>query len=320
MTRQYALDGSALDHALDLMSRGAPEQTGRARAALEVLLQGVRTSCWPEVAWAFSELTPNGFPIELTFSTIAGHTIRYVVEIAGPETPEQQRLGEAFRLYRQLAGRAASREVERAMLEMQSGHELFYGAWFGGAHGPTADRYKIYAEVPKGAYLGKFLPGVCTGFGPLPHCPTRPVMLGLQPETDVREIYFRAANLAPQDIGRLLWSNQLGHRYCETLELIDCTAGRPGATAALEGFSLAFECDRVRAVSLFADSKVLFGSDANVRRTLLQLARSRNWALEGYEQVTQMLQYCYDRVRHQGVIAWIISNEGSIEVRIGLTP
>src|SRR5215471_17664294 len=259
-----ARDGSALEYALECMAKNAPEQTRRARRALNVLLKKVRASSWPEVAWQFSTLTPDGFPAELTFSSHPGHIVRYATEIGGPEMPEQEHLGEAFRLYHILAGNPVSAEAEQAMHAVQAGRELAYGAWFGGAHTKTRDRYKIYAEVPKDADIDEFLPGIFRGAMPLAQCGSRPVMLGYQPETEMREVYFRAANLAPEDIGRLLWSNKLAHRYRETLELIEATAGRPGATGALAGFSLAFNCDpTAKAVSLFTEARFLFGSDAN---------------------------------------------------------
>ncbi len=319
----------ALDYALDRMSECAPVQTRRARGALDVLLRGVRTSPWPEVAWAFSQLTPDGFPVELTFSSEPGNTVRYALEVAGPEMPEHQRVREAFRLYQTLAGHPASSDVEQSMLEMQTDQELFYGAWFGGAHGTDSDRYKIYAEVPKSAFLetlskdrlGRLVPCDLTQGPLLTHCRSFPVMLGFQPDTGVRELYFRAAGLAAEDLGRLLWNNGLAHRYQETLELMRATCGRPGAIAAIQGFSLAGDAAHtVKAISLFTDAYVVFGPDAHARRTLLQVARLQNWPLELYEQATRPLQDREDLLRHQGVIAWIVSDQGPIEVRIGLRP
>src|SRR5215510_30232 len=257
-----ARDGSALEFALECMAKNAPEQTRRARRALDLLLKNVRISSWPEVAWQFSGLTPDGFPLELTFSSQPGHAIRYATEIGGPEMPEQERLGEAFRLYHMLASHTVSAQTEQAMRAVQAGRELAYGAWFGGAHTSASDRYKIYAEVPKGACVDKFLPGIVNGDLPLQHCHSRPVMLGYQPDSEIREVYFRAASLEQADIGNLLWSHNFNHQYQETLELIEATAGRPRATAALQGFSLAFNSgSTVEAVSLFAEAEVLFGSD-----------------------------------------------------------
>src|SRR5437763_11728590 len=251
----YAHCGSVLDDTLDVLSRCCPGPAMRARAALEVLLRSVRGSSWPEVAWVFSELTPQGFPVELTFSLLASDEVRYTVEPAGPEMPEPERIREAFRLYRVLSGCQASVEVQRAVLEMQAGRRLFYGAWFGGVHGSASDRYKIYAEVPDGASLERLVPDVVKDGLPLPHCHSVPVMFGYQPDRDVREVYFRARGLATEDLGWLLWRSTLGHRYCEMLELIEATCGRPGMPAAIQGFSLASDRHRgIRAVSVFANA------------------------------------------------------------------
>src|SRR5215813_4077818 len=132
------------------MSVCAPEETQRARASLEIALGGVRNSIWPEVAWIFSGLTPGGFPVDFTFSSLGDSDIRYTVEAAGPETPEHDRIHHAFRIYRALAGGhalTAASEAEDALAAMQQGRELKFGACVGAVHSREDDRYKIYAEI-----------------------------------------------------------------------------------------------------------------------------------------------------------------------------
>ena len=314
-------DGSALDCALERMEREAPEQTRRARCALDVLLHGVRNSAWPDVAWLFSPLMPDGFPVEMTFSSLPEPVVRYASEVAGPEMPESDRLKEAFRLYHVLTSRRASAHAEQAMLAMQAGHELLYGAWFGGAHTESQERYKIYAEVPSGAHVDEFLPGIFSAGIPPLHCHPRPVMLGYQPDTDMREIYFRVSGLAPEDVGKLLSKAGLSHRYRETLELLQVTARRPQAVGSLRGFSLVFNgTSKSKAVSFFTEGLLLFGSDANARRSLLETAQARSWSLAGYEQVTQAHQNRNSVAGHQGVIAWIVSQDKPVELRISVRP
>lgn len=311
---------SALEHALRCLEGTLPNETRRARRALDVLLQGLRASSWPGAAWLFSELTPDGFPIELTFSSRPEPAVRYAVEIAGPEMHEQQRLLEAFRLFHRLTGHLASSETEQIMSSLQEGHELAYGAWFGGAHTKDRDRYKIYAEVAKGACVEGFFPGAPARGVPLDHCQAEPVMLGYQPESDTRELYFRTAKLMPEDVGRLLWKNNLSHRYQETMNLMRAVAGRP-ATSALAGFSLAWNGTATeKAISLYTEPRFLFGSDANVRRAMLRLAQTYCWPLPGYEQVTYSHRNCEDSYGNQGVIAWIISAANPVELRISVRP
>jgi len=96
---------------------------------------------------------------------------------------------------------------------------------------------------------------------------------------------------------------------------------RSALPPAISGFSIARGPDgRVSAVSLFAVAWVLFGSDANIRRTLLELGRRHNWDLKMYEQATEVLQDRDSLVTHHGIIAWIAKPEAPVELRIGLTP
>ena len=320
MTNQ-AHFGAALDHTLDALSRCAPDAAQRAHAALEVCLSGVRSSRWPEVAWAFSGLNGDGFPVEITFSSLGANDVRYTAEVAGPEEREPRRIGRAFEVYKTLRGREASPAVECAFIEMQRGRRLDYGAWFGGAHGPGGDRYKIYAEIPCSCDLERVFPDLFAEGQPLPQCRSRPVMFGFQPDREVREVYFGARCLTEPDVGRLLWNCGLGHRCCEMLDLIRDAHGRSALPPAISGFSIAQGSDRrVSAVSLFAVAWVLFGSDANVRRTLLGLGRRRNWDLKMYEQATEALQHRDTLVTHHGIIAWIATPDAPVELRIGLTP
>jgi hypothetical protein len=320
----HASDGAELDHALDVMSVCAPEETRRARAALAIALAGVRASAWPEVAWAFSGLTPDGFPVELTFSSLGDSDIRYVVEAVGPETPEQNRIHHAFRIYGALAGShaaAAACESEHALATMQQGRELKFGAWVGAVHSRQRDRYKIYVEVPVGAILPPIVSTLFDREFPLLHCRPVPLMFGLQPDCGAREIYFRARGLRDADFGLLLRHYGLGDRYGDALDLVESTWARSGLPPAIAGFSVAATPDGgSRAVSLFAGAEVLFGSDANIRRTLLKLGRNQGWKLSLYEAVSASIEGHNGLSTRHGIIAWIVSNRGPVELRIGLRP
>jgi hypothetical protein len=320
MTNQ-AHFGAALDRTLDALSRCAPDAAQRANAALEVCLSGVRSSRWPEVAWAFSGLNGDGFPVEITFSSLGANDVRYAAEVAGPEELQPRRIRRAFEVYKTLTGREASPAVECAFIEMQRGRHLDYGAWFGGAHGPGGDRYKIYTEIPCSCDLDRVFPDLFAEGQPLPQCRSRPVMFGFQPDRELREVYFGARCLTEPDLGRLLWNCELGHRYCEMLDLICDANGRSGLPPAISGFSIARgPHGRINAISLFAVAWVLFGSDANIRRTLLGLGRRHNWNLNMYEQATEVLQHRDSLVTHHGIVAWIASPDASVELRVGLRP
>ena len=129
--------------------------------------------------------------------------------------PEHSRVTEASRLYQELADRALPCDALQSLLALQHCRKLSYGAWFGGTHGRTFDRYKIYVEIPHGIRLDRYT--FASELWPrglsLPHCHSVPVMLGFQPDTGVRELYFEATRLAAEDLGKLLWSNGLTRNY-----------------------------------------------------------------------------------------------------------
>ena len=79
---------------------------------------------WPEISHRLSLLTNTGIPVEFSWST--RHTaLRWTAEVAGPETPKEDRLAIAS----ELAG------VDAGWLEeIQAGRHLRYGAWLGGRH------------------------------------------------------------------------------------------------------------------------------------------------------------------------------------------
>jgi hypothetical protein len=317
----HAHDRAGLDLTLEALSERAPGAVRRARAALEVCLGGVQRSRWPEVAWAFSALTGDGFPVEISFSSLSATAVRYATEVAGPEEPESQRIRRAFQTYKQLTGWNGSAEIENAVAQMQCTRRLGYGAWFGATHTAEADRYKIYAEIPCIDGLKAIVPNLFGEGVPLSHCRSRPVMFGFQPDSGVRELYFAAQPLAEADLGRLLWGCGLGHCYRETLELILEASGRPCLPPAITGFSIAWSTDHnVSAVSFYAPARVLFGSDYNIRRTLLTLARNRNWDFTMYERATEVIWNRDSPLPHHGIIAWLASPDAPVELRIVLRP
>ena len=88
---EWAAAHPALEQASRWLARQHQSLAARASQSLDLILEGVLRSSWPEVAWEFSRLTGRGFPLELTFSS-AGEEIRYAAEVAGPEFPEVERL------------------------------------------------------------------------------------------------------------------------------------------------------------------------------------------------------------------------------------
>ena len=130
--------------ALDRVEPILPVETARARTSLSDALAPITRSVWPEISHRLSLLTNTGIPVEFSWSS--RHTaLRWTTEVAGPETPKEDRLG--------IAGRLAG--VDTAWLAaIQAGRHLRYGAWLGGRHdGETdeTDEFKVYGELPTGA-------------------------------------------------------------------------------------------------------------------------------------------------------------------------
>ena len=73
-----------VERVLELAASGSPGATAAAAVALREALAGIRTSSWPEVAWPFSRITGDGYPVEFTFSSHDG-ALRYTTEVGGPE-------------------------------------------------------------------------------------------------------------------------------------------------------------------------------------------------------------------------------------------
>jgi hypothetical protein len=130
-----------VERALDRVEPILPAETARARRRLADTLAPITQSVWPEISHRLSLLTNSGFPVEFSWST--RHTaLRWTAEVAGPETPKEERLAIAT----ELAG------ADTGWLgEIQAGRRLRYGAWLGGRHLGERDELKVYAEFPTGA-------------------------------------------------------------------------------------------------------------------------------------------------------------------------
>src|SRR6266436_5898161 len=100
-----------LDRSMRIFAVRIPSAVARQMSrALAEILQWTVSSKWPEVAWSFSRLTGDGFPLEFTLSSLDA-TVRYTAEVAGPEVAEVERLPCAL----ELIDRLETWELERLM-------------------------------------------------------------------------------------------------------------------------------------------------------------------------------------------------------------
>ena len=127
--------------ALDRVESILPVETARARQQLADTLTPITRSIWPEISHRLSLLTNTGLPVEFSWSS-RYTALRWTAEVAGPETPKEERLAIAS----EVAG------IDAAWLEeIQAGRRLRYGAWLGARHHAERDELKVYGEFPTGA-------------------------------------------------------------------------------------------------------------------------------------------------------------------------
>lgn len=130
-----------VERGLDRVEPILPVETARARQVLADALTPITRSVWPEISHRLSLLTNTGIPVEFSWSS-RYTALRWTAEVAGPETPKEERLAIAA----ELAG------VDAGWLQkIQSGRHLRYGAWLGGRHLGDRDELKVYGEFPTGA-------------------------------------------------------------------------------------------------------------------------------------------------------------------------
>jgi hypothetical protein len=304
----------------------SPAVARRMSASLETILRWTKDSQWPGVAWSFSHLTGDGFPVEFTFS-LEDAAVRYTAEVAGAEVAEADRLPRALSLIESLGGHSPSNQIRALLRRIQTpAAPLSYGAWIGGRHGASGDRYKLYAEVPQAARLrAASLLGGILGEGPLLESrATQFRMIGCEPVQQRVEFYFQVAELETWELARLLGRAHLSSRQTDLLTLLEELNGRsaqskiPGANL---GFSYSFALDGGPLVfSLFTYARSIFGSDMSIRRNLLKLGKNRGWNLRTYEKLSEPLIHRTGPKTRHGLLAFIVPPAGSLSLHIGIRP
>jgi hypothetical protein len=264
-------------------------------ALLQRALNRIASSPWSDVAWQFSDLNGDGFPVEFTYSS-ASDTLRFTAEAAGPEVPEHARLDCALSL---LDSPPASPALLHQLRHWQQLAPLRFGAWVGG----SLSRQKIYVECP---------PAV-----PSPYSPAgaRLRMLGLS--AGALEYYYRRDFLQADSIAPLLARCGLSARLHELLAAISQATGRSTSSHLFgpdSGYSVA-ETPAGAVFSLFTFARSVWGTDASIRRTLLALH-----PMPAYAAASAHLAHreCY--LTAHGVLAWILAPHSPVEWRISLRP
>jgi hypothetical protein len=301
----WPADARPVERVLELSPPRLSAATARAEAALHEALEGVASSCWPEVAWRFSAINGDGFPVEFTFSS-ATPCLRYTAEVAGPEWPERDR----FRAAARWAGCPEERTAIHAR-RSQPG-PLRWGAWVGGFHPETGCRRKIYLEAGRGSEPPSdlLLPAGAS---------LRLIGLAQTGAGLDCELYFRRDHLETADIGRILYGLRLRECFAPLCESVADTLPWP-IHHELVPTDAGFSTAGTRAFSVFTYARSVWGSDGSIRRNVLDLAMRHGWDFELYEQVTRPLEESRGYLTSHGVLAWIVAPNRAAELRISVRP
>ena len=324
---QINLKQPVLSRVFRSISERMPSQACRGAEALASILEGVYRSPWQEVAWAFSPLTGDGFPVEFAFSS-QDETVRYTAEAAGPETAPILRLKTAETLMEKI-GAGPLPEKQRILFgEIQEAGtpSLEYGVWIGGRHDLKNDRYKLYIEIPDPAPpAANEL--VCSLLGSPQPLSTRRVklrMIGFEPHSSRMEIYFGTEYLEPWEVGAVLRRVGLHSRTSDLLDFIGEVYGRPfreTLPGAKHGFSFSLSPGGGEAAaSVFMIARSLGGGDGSIRKRLLWLARRMGWGFLNYSILSKPLEKRDEWRTYHGMVAFIVSLKGPPILHIGLRP
>jgi hypothetical protein len=320
---RLTLESSPVQRALQIFVQTASAPAIRAEAALNLLLAGINVSPWQEVAWAFSSLTGDGFPIEFTFAS-SDTAIRYTTEIAGPEVDEREKLARAEQFMMQLEP-GYSDGFSAIFRQIQSAGVLNYGVWMSGRHGAENDRYKLYIEVPKeGMAQAMLLLNQIFGRTDLLNRLIELRLIGYEPAASRLEFYFYSQDLQVWEVKRLLNLCGLVHQEAALLSLLDlCFEG------SLErilprihmGFSLSVSLTGEATVfSLFSPARSIWGGDGAIRRALRSISDQRNWNWESYVELSQPISAHTGWKTRHGAMSFVAMPQGDAALYVSLRP
>ena len=323
--REVSVTGK-LEHSMRIVAETiSPAVARRISWALAEILQWTVSSKWPEVAWSFSRLTGDGFPLEFTLSSLDA-TVRYTAEVAGPEVAEVERLPRALELIDRLGGVLPGAHITRLLHQVQAAGPLSYGAWIGGRHDNFGDRFKVYVEVPRtGMREAQDLVREMIGDQPLPNLSNPEFrLIGYEPGEKRFECYFHVDRLEVWELERLMGQAGLAERHTSLLNMLAESYNRPVQSTIPDenlGFSFSYSLAGSPTVfSFFTYARSVFGSDANIRLRLLELGKAKGGNFQTYEQLTAPLAHRTSWKTRHGVVSFVVPPDGPLVLQIGLRP
>jgi len=317
---------AALDRSMRIFAaRIPPVVAGQMSHALAQILQWTASSKWPEVAWSFSRLTGDGFPLLFSLSSLDA-TVRYVAEVAGPEVADVERLPRVLELIDRLGGAGRAANITRLLRQVQAGGPLSYGAWIGGRHGRFGDSFKVYVEVPRrGMREAQYLVREIIADQRLPNVSNPEFLaIGYEPGQKRFECYFHIGQLEAWELERLMGQAGLTERHTSLLSLLTEAYNRPVQSTIPDEnlkFSFSFSLAGGPTIfSLFAYARSVFGSDANIRRRLLELGQKKGWNFQTYEQLTAPLAHRTSWKTRHDFVSLVVPPAGPLVLQIGIRP
>jgi hypothetical protein len=315
----------AYDRILEIWDAAVPGPARRARAALDILLDGLLRSP-ARFTFERSTLTMTGSPFEPAFS-LAAPGLRYTVDPAPPEIEPRQRLVYALALLERLDAPAPPPGLIRRIAPLQARGEMRYGAQIGARHSASADRYKLYVELPREAEaeadaFGEELLGSAPVLN-VPERDARPTLVGVDLNSGDIEIYYRIENLHPLEISTLLKRAHAVERAPEVLAMlsesqpVSIRHHLPGATW---GFSYSLDAAQGITFSIYTFARTLFGPDGWIREGVLSMGRRHGWDLGTYECMSEPLIGRRWGACHHGLFGLVVPPGRPVAAWIGLAP
>lgn len=280
-----------------------------------ICIEALERSCWPDVAWRFSELMRGGGPIEFVFSS-SDSALRYTVEVAGPELPNHSRLDAACALMMRLGHAPPPADLVQAWRSLQADSSLAWGTWLGVRHDRAGERAKIYVETPPGT-RSPIAP--LSVLSPLPG--SRLQMIGYEPSRGRAEVYFCKAPAERADLEALLRGIESVERRQALVAGLAELCGLPIDTAlrwVTLGYSLA-HCGNtdIPELALFVRAKAVVGGAASVRRKLLSWQSRSDQRTSPYRDLVGSL--ADHALPDHGILTLGLRAGGELELRAGIS-
>jgi hypothetical protein len=298
-------DIACVAHALTPVPLPPPDE-----AALESCLEPLRMSAWPDIAWQFSRLTRDGFPLEFAF---CGHeaALRLTLEPAGPEVSETSKLDCALRLLENIGHPLPEFALTAEWRDMQGQAPLRWGTWLGLRQTVEGLRTKLYLEVPRGARHPQATGAPLGG---------RLRMLGYEPRTRRSEFYYSLSDIDVHQLAHVLTQHGIEKPHAAMHALAGLT-GLPVATALQwlgTGLSIATVDDRrLPGVALFFRAAAAHRGQGRIRDALLQQQTAHGIRSSSYRSLFAGTEA--HALPDHGVVTLALRSADDPELRAGIS-